>query len=86
MPLGGLHLGREGLEQETSAESFPSDSLFAALIALAAQVYGAQGAAELLAAFEDSAAVSTVFGVSACRRPAAAAAPIRAGASPRSWR
>ncbi len=52
MPRGGLHLGREGLEQETSAESFPSDSLFAALVAQAAQLYGAQGAADLLAAFE----------------------------------
>lgn len=30
---GGFHLGREGLDQEASAESFPSDSLFAALMA-----------------------------------------------------
>jgi len=32
-PGGGFHLGREGLDQEISAETFPSDSLFAALIA-----------------------------------------------------
>ena len=32
-PGSGLHLGREGLDQETSAESFPSDSFFSALIA-----------------------------------------------------
>ena len=30
---GGFHLGREGLDQEASSEAFPSDSLFAALIA-----------------------------------------------------
>lgn len=32
---GGFHFGREGLDQEVSAESFPSDSLFAAIIATA---------------------------------------------------
>lgn len=33
-PGSGFHLGREGLDQEVSAESFPSDSLFAALVAI----------------------------------------------------
>jgi CRISPR-associated protein Csm4 len=51
-PRTGMHLGREGLEQETSAESFPSDSLFAALIAQLAQLSGAQVVEEVLAAFE----------------------------------
>jgi len=36
-PNSGLHLGREGLEQETASEVFPSDSLFSALVALQAQ-------------------------------------------------
>ncbi len=31
-PGGGFHLGREGLGLEATAESFPSDSLFAALV------------------------------------------------------
>jgi len=40
-PSGGFHLGREGLEQEASAETFPSDSLFAALIFTLVQLEGA---------------------------------------------
>jgi CRISPR-associated protein Csm4 len=41
-PGGGFHLGREGLDQEESAESFPSDSLFAALVATLLELEGAQ--------------------------------------------
>ncbi|GAB4415198.1 MAG: type III-A CRISPR-associated RAMP protein Csm4 [Anaerolineae bacterium] len=41
-PGGGFHLGREGLDQEESAESFPSDSLFAALAATLLELEGAQ--------------------------------------------
>jgi len=37
---GGFHFGREGRELETSAESFSSDSLTAALIAVYATTYG----------------------------------------------
>lgn len=51
-PRSGMHLGREGLEQETSAESFSSDSLFAAIIAQTAQMYGDAATEDLLAAFE----------------------------------
>jgi CRISPR-associated protein Csm4 len=40
-PGGGFHLGREGLDQEESAETFPSDSLFAALVATLLEVEGA---------------------------------------------
>lgn len=37
-PGGGFHLGREALDQETSSETFPSDSFFAALVALLANL------------------------------------------------
>ncbi len=37
---GGFHFGREGRELEASAESLPSDSLAAALIAVYAATYG----------------------------------------------
>lgn len=37
---GGFHFGREGRELEASAESLPSDSLTAALIAVYAATYG----------------------------------------------
>ena len=33
IPKSAFHFGREGLEQHSSAESFPSDSLFSALVA-----------------------------------------------------
>ena len=45
----GLHLGREGLDLEQSAESFPSDSLFAALVGLYARLFGAEEVAGFLA-------------------------------------
>lgn len=45
-PKSGLHLGREGLAQETSAESFPSDSFFAALVATIATCYGSDAATQ----------------------------------------
>lgn len=41
-PRSGFHLGREGLDQEVSVETFPSDSLFAALIAALVQIEGAE--------------------------------------------
>lgn len=44
-PGGGFHFGREGLDQEVSAESFPSDSLFAALVAAFTALEGFDGAA-----------------------------------------
>lgn len=50
-PRSAFHLGREGLSQETSAETFPSDSLFAALVAQTALLYGRDGAESLLASF-----------------------------------
>lgn len=37
-PKGAFHFGREGLEQQTSTESFPSDSLFSALVSMLARV------------------------------------------------
>jgi CRISPR-associated protein Csm4 len=37
IPRSGLHLGREGLAQETASEVFPSDSMFSALVAVQAQ-------------------------------------------------
>ncbi len=40
LPGGGFHLGREGLDQESSAETFPSDSLFAALVAVLLDLEG----------------------------------------------
>ncbi len=41
-PGGGFHLGREGLDQEVSAETFPSDSLFGALCVTLLELEGAQ--------------------------------------------
>lgn len=43
-----FHFGREGLDNETSAESFPSDSLFAALVSVMVEAWGAQAAEDLL--------------------------------------
>lgn len=40
-PGSGFHLGREGLEQETSSDSFASDSLFSAIVSVIAELYGA---------------------------------------------
>ena len=37
----GFHFGRHGLEQEESRIHFPSDSLFAALVARMVELYGA---------------------------------------------
>lgn len=48
-PGRGFHLGREGLAQEFSAETFPSDSLFAALVAVLVEVYGTAFTADYLA-------------------------------------
>ncbi len=45
----GLHLGREGLDLEKSAESFPSDSLFAAMVGLYARLFGPEATADFLA-------------------------------------
>lgn len=50
-PGGGFHLGREGLDQEESAETFPSDSLFAALVATILELEGS----ESVEAFKESA-------------------------------
>jgi len=36
-PKSAFHFGREGLEQHSSAETFPSDSLFSAIVATLAQ-------------------------------------------------
>jgi CRISPR-associated protein Csm4 len=51
-PGGGFHLGREGLEQETSSDTFPSDSLFSAVVATVAQVYGEEAVETLVAAVQ----------------------------------
>ena len=40
LPGAGFHLGREGLDQEVSAETFPSDSLFAALVSTLLELEG----------------------------------------------
>lgn len=48
----GFHLGREGLGQETSADSFPSDSLFSAILATVAEVYGVDAVETLVAAIQ----------------------------------
>lgn len=45
----GLHLGREGLDLEKSVESFPSDSLFAAMVGLYARLFGPEAVADFLA-------------------------------------
>lgn len=50
-PGGGFHFGREGLDQEVSAESFPSDSLFAALVAAFISVEGSDNAAAFMEPF-----------------------------------
>ena len=50
-PGGGFHFGREGLDQEVSAESFPSDSLFAALVAAFISVEGAANATAFVEPF-----------------------------------
>ncbi|MCZ7539281.1 MAG: type III-A CRISPR-associated RAMP protein Csm4 [Anaerolineae bacterium] len=47
---GGFHLGREGLDQEVSSETFPSDSLFAALIAVQIAREGSESTMDLLEA------------------------------------
>lgn len=47
---GPYHFGRRGLGQETSGSHFPSDSLYAALLALLARIQGAAGAEALGAA------------------------------------
>lgn len=53
-PGGGFHFGREGLDQEVSAESFPSDSLFAAITATLIALEGTDRAAQILAPFTAS--------------------------------
>lgn len=50
-PGGGFHFGREGLDQEVSAESFPSDSLFAGLVAAFISVEGSDNAAAFVEPF-----------------------------------
>lgn len=50
-PGGGFHFGREGLDQEVSAESFPSDSLFAAITAATIALEGPERAAAILTPF-----------------------------------
>lgn len=50
-PGGGFHFGREGLDQEVSAESFPSDSLFAALVAALTALEGFDSAAAFVEPF-----------------------------------
>lgn len=50
-PGGGFHFGREGLDQEVSTESFPSDSLFAAMVATTVAIKGVERAAAILAPF-----------------------------------
>jgi CRISPR-associated protein Csm4 len=47
-PGGGFHFGRTGYAQEETAESFPSDSLWAALIATLAEEEGAAAAQALV--------------------------------------
>lgn len=55
---GGFHLGREGLDQEVSSETFPSDSLFAALIAA---LIAREGAESLEDIRESPPGLSSVF-------------------------
>jgi len=57
-PGGGFHLGREGLDQEVSSETFPSDSLFAALIAVQIARGGPAPTKDIL---ESSLSLSSVF-------------------------
>lgn len=58
LPGGGFHLGREGLDQEVSSETFPSDSFFAALVA--AQV-ARDGPAAVQAFIESPPRLSSLF-------------------------
>ena len=62
-PGGGFHFGEEGLELEESNLSFPSDSLYAALIATVAEQEGAAQADEFVRMLHDPAAfrLSSVF-------------------------
>lgn len=61
-PMGGFHLGREGLALEETADSFPSDSLVAAMIAVAFQVYPAHEAQTFVDWLKDGhLRVSSVF-------------------------
>ncbi len=55
---GGFHLGREGLDQEVSSETFPSDSLFAALIAAQVAREGPESTRDIL---ESPPSLSSVF-------------------------
>lgn len=50
-PGGGFHFGEEGLELEESSLSFPSDSLFAALVATIAEQEGKTAADEFVGHF-----------------------------------
>ncbi len=55
---GGFHLGREGLDQEVSSETFPSDSLFAALFAVQNARGGPESTKDIL---ESPPSLSSVF-------------------------
>lgn len=46
---GGFHFGREGLDLETSGETFASDSLFAAMVAALTEIEGAHATEAFLA-------------------------------------
>ena len=50
-PGGGFHFGQRGLEQEASAVTCPADTLFAALVATAADLDGPTGAGAFVAPF-----------------------------------
>ena len=52
-PGAGFHFGLRGLEQEDSAPHCPSDTLFAALVATAADLDGDAGARAFASPFED---------------------------------
>ncbi|HEY73861.1 MAG: type III-A CRISPR-associated RAMP protein Csm4 [Anaerolineaceae bacterium 4572_32.1] len=52
-PGAGFHFGLRGLEQESSASHCPSDTLFAALVATAANLNGDAGARAFTKPFED---------------------------------
>lgn len=76
-PGGGFHFGRTGYAQEETAESFPSDSLWAALLAAVAEEEGPAAAGALvdrLGAGEPPFALSSLFpragGVPFLPRPA----------------
>ncbi len=57
-PGGGFHLGREGLDQEVSSETFPSDSFFAALVAAQIARDGPESAQVII---ESAPRLSSVF-------------------------